>query len=561
MYSNKTSIQQLISLLRAHGVKNVVVCPGSRNAPIIHSISCCDDFEYYSVTDERSAAFFAIGLALNDGNPVVVCCTSGTALLNMYPAVAEAYYQKVPLIILSADRPIAWIGQMDGQTLPQANVFGTLVKLSVNLPEVRTEEDKWYCNRLINQAILETNHRGKGPVHINIPLAEPLFNFDSTTLPDERVIDRYQGLSFYNNDYRVLIDKLNTYKKRMVIVGQSSIIYEFDKRASRQLAGSFVWLAENLSNGATPTDPIYNFDSAIERMNDEEKEKLRPELLITYGGHIISKRLKQYIRKYPPVEHWHITEDGDIIDLYGSLTSVVEINPFEFMEHISGIIDNKNSDYNKAWNELCTNTPVPEFNYSGMQAVGSLLNSLTTNSVLHLANSSAVRYAQLYKIPYATEVLCNRGTNGIEGSLSTAIGYASKSSKPNFLVIGDLSFFYDVNVLWNSITDNLDIRILLINNGGGGIFHTLPDLKMTGKSNKLITAVHESNAKDIAQSRGFDYYQVKNEKELKAAITELTSTTRSKKPIVVEVITNKNKEARMLKEYYNKIKQQEDYGK
>lgn len=560
MYSNKTNIQQLISLLRAHGVKNVVVCPGSRNAPIIHSISCCDDFECHSITDERSAAFFAIGLALSDGNPVVVCCTSGTALLNMYPAVAEAYYQKVPLIILSADRPIAWIGQMDGQTLPQANVFGSLVKLSVNLPEVRTEEDKWYCNRLINQAILETNHRGKGPVHINMPLAEPLFNFESTTLPDERVITRYQGLSFYNNDYRVLIDKLNTYKKRMVVVGQSSIIYEFDKRASRQLANSFVWLAENLSNGATPTDPIYNFDSAIERMNDEEKEKLRPELLITYGGHIISKRLKQYIRKYPPVEHWHIIEDGDIIDLYGSLTSVVEINPFEFMEHISGIIDNKNSDYNNAWNELCINTPAPEFNYSGMQAVGRLLSSLSTDSVLHLANSSAVRYAQLYKIPYATEVLCNRGTNGIEGSLSTAIGYALKSSKPNYLVIGDLSFFYDVNVLWNSITDNLDIRILLINNGGGGIFHTLPDLKMTGKSNKLITAVHESNAKDIVQSRGFDYHQVKNERELKAAIAELTSTTRSKKPIVVEVITNKNKEARMLKEYYNKIKQQEDYG-
>ncbi|MDO4780622.1 MAG: 2-succinyl-5-enolpyruvyl-6-hydroxy-3-cyclohexene-1-carboxylic-acid synthase [Bacteroides sp.] len=560
MYSNKTNIQQLISLLRAHGVKNVVVCPGSRNAPIIHSISCCDDFECHSITDERSAAFFAIGLALSDGNPVVVCCTSGTALLNMYPAVAEAYYQKVPLIILSADRPIAWIGQMDGQTLPQANVFGSLVKLSVNLPEVRTEEDKWYCNRLINQAILETNHRGKGPVHINMPLAEPLFNFESTTLPDERVITRYQGLSFYNNDYRVLIDKLNTYKKRMVVVGQSSIIYEFDKRASRQLANSFVWLAENLSNGATPTDPIYNFDSAIERMNDEEKEKLRPELLITYGGHIISKRLKQYIRKYPPVEHWHITEDGDIIDLYGSLTSVVEINPFEFMEHISGIIDNKNSDYNNAWNELCANTPAPDFNYSGMQAVGRLLSSLSTDSVLHLANSSAVRYAQLYKIPYATEVLCNRGTNGIEGSLSTAIGYALKSSKPNYLVIGDLSFFYDVNVLWNSITDNLDIRILLINNGGGGIFHTLSDLKMTGKSNKLITAVHESNAKNIVESRGFDYHQVKNERELKAAIAELTSTTRSKKPIVVEVITNKNKEARMLKEYYNKIKQQEDYG-
>ena len=177
MYSDKKNILQLVALLKAHGVRKIVLCPGSRNAAIVHTLANIEDFTCYSVTDERSAGFFAIGLSLQGGGPAAVCCTSGSALLNLHPAVAEAFYQQVPLIVISADRPAAWIGQMDGQTLPQPHVFGTLVKMSVNLPEVHTEEDEWFCNRLINEAILETTHHGKGPVHINVPISEPIYRF------------------------------------------------------------------------------------------------------------------------------------------------------------------------------------------------------------------------------------------------------------------------------------------------------------------------------------------------------------------------------------------------
>ena len=209
MYSDKKNILQLAALLKAHGVRKIVLCPGSRNAAIVHTLANIEDFTCYSVTDERSAGFFAIGLSLQGGGPAAVCCTSGSALLNLHPAVAEAFYQQVPLIVISADRPAAWIGQMDGQTLPQPGVFGPLVKMSVNLPEVQTDEDEWFCNRLINEAILETTHHGKGPVHINVPISEPIYRFTVKARPEVSVITLYQGLSVYDSDYKILMERLN----------------------------------------------------------------------------------------------------------------------------------------------------------------------------------------------------------------------------------------------------------------------------------------------------------------------------------------------------------------
>lgn len=232
MYTDKKNILQLVALLEAHGITKVVLCPGSRNTPIVHTLSNHPNFTCYPVTDERSAGYFAIGLALNGGKPAAVCCTSGTALLNLHPAVAEAFYQNVPLVVISADRPAAWIGQMDGQTVPQPGVFQTLVKKSVNLPEIHTEEDEWYCNRLVNEALLETNHHGKGPVHINVPISEPLFQFTVDALPEVRVITRYQGLNVYDRDYNDLVDRMNKYQKRMIIIGQMNLIYLFEKDIS-----------------------------------------------------------------------------------------------------------------------------------------------------------------------------------------------------------------------------------------------------------------------------------------------------------------------------------------
>ena len=553
MYSDKKSILQLVALLKAHGVKKMVLCPGSRNAAIVHTLVQIEDFTCYSVTDERSAGFFAIGLSLQGGGPVVVCCTSGSALLNLHPAVAEAYYQQIPLIVISADRPAAWIGQMDGQTLPQPNVFGELVKMSVNLPEVNTEEDEWYCNRLINEAILETTHHGKGPVHINVPISEPIYRFTAKELPEVRIISRYQGLNVYDRDYKELINKLNKANKRMILVGQMNLIYEFDKKYIKPLYKQFAWLNEHLANQTTPGLPIRNFDVAVSAMDDIRQAQMAPDLLITYGGHIVSKQMKKYLRNHPPREHWHISTDGKVADLFGCLTTVIEMDPFEFLEKIAFLLEGTPTNYPLMWDNWCKTIPEPTLPYSQISVTGDLIKNLPVPCALHLANSSTVRYAQLFKLPSEVEVCCNRGVNGIEGSLSSAIGYATASTKPNFMVIGDLSFFIDMNALWLSHYHH-NLRILLLNNEGGEIFHTLPGMDKSAKSRAFITAEHHTSAKGWAEERGFQYLKATNAAEWQDALQVFVSPEEHSNPILLEVFTDKGEDTRLLREYYKSLK-------
>ena len=553
MYSDKKNILQLVALLRAHEIRNVVLCPGSRNTPIIHTLANHPYFTCYSVTDERSAGFFALGLALSSGRPAAVCCTSGTALLNLHPAVAEAFYQQVPLVVISADRPASWIGQMDGQTLPQPNVFGPLVKSSVNLPEIHTSEEEWYCNRLVNEALLELNHHGKGPVHINVPISEPLFQFTAEDLPDVRVITRYQGLNVYDRQYDDLITRLNGYTKRMMVVGQMNLIYLFERKICKLLYKHFAWLTEHTGNQTVPGIPVKNFDAIIYSLPEEEQAKLVPDLLITYGGHVVSKRLKQLLRKHPPKEHWHVAADGQVADTFCSLTTVIEMDPFEFLEKIAYLLENKPCEYPKRWEQLSKQMAEPDFAFSEMAAIGKVLKALPTDAVLHLANSSTVRYAQLFQIPDSVEVCCNRGTSGIEGSLSTALGYAWASDKLNFVLIGDLSFFYDMNALWcNHLRGNL--RIMLLNNGGGEIFQSLPGLKMEARTHRFVTALHQTKAEGWAQERGFDYTAVHTMEELDAALSDFMQADQQGNPKFMEVFTDKAEDVRLLKEYYHGLR-------
>lgn len=553
MYSDKKNVLELVALLKEHEVKQVVVCPGSRNAPIVHTLITHPDFTCYRVTDERGAAFFALGLALHGGRPAAVVCTSGTALLNMHPAVAEAFYQQAPLVVISADRPAAWIGQMDGQTLPQPGAFGAMVKKSVALPEINTQEEHWYCNRLINEALMELTHHGKGPVHINIPISEPLFGFTTKELPAARVITRYQGLNEYDRSYDELIARLNKYSRRMMIAGQMTMIYLFEKRISKLLYRHFTWFAEHLSNRIVPGRAVRNFDPVLYSLDSGQKEKLRPELVITYGGHIVSKRLKQYLRDYPPHEHWHVAPDGAVADTFGSLTTVIEMDPFEFLERIAILLDNKPVQYPQLWEQLSKNVPEPQVPYSQIAVVGDLIRALPEECVLHLANSSAVRFAQLFALPETIEVCCNRGTAGIDGTLSTAIGYASKSEKPNFIIIGDLSYFYDMNALWSGNV-GANVHILLLNNGGGGIFRSLPGFDMDGDTCDAVMGTHHVSTKGWAEERGFVYLAARDESTLADAMTAFAGPGQTGSPVLLEVFTDREDDIRLLKEYYRQFR-------
>lgn len=554
MFTDKRNILQLVALLKAHGIRKIVICPGSRDIPITKALLQVPEFTCYPVTDERSAGFFALGLSLHGGTPAAIVCTSGSALLNIHSAVSEAYYQQVPLIVISADRPAAWIGQTDGQTMPQPGIFGRLVKMSVDLPEVRTEEDEWYCNRLINEAILETNHHGRGPVHINVPIGEPLFSETVAELPMPRVIKRYQGLNKYEDDIQPLIDKLNTYKKRLVVAGQMNMIYLFDKKFTRLLSKQFAWFTENLSNRTIPGQPIRRIDEILYPMDKATQEKMRPELLITYGGHVISGRLKYFLRHHKPIEHWHVSKSGEVADLYqGSLTTVIEMDPFEFWERIAPEIQDVPPAYPRQWEEFATRLPKAEFQYSEMYAIGALMEHLPSGSSLHLANSSTVRYAQMFSLPDDVEVLSNRGINGIDGCMSTALGYSVASDRLNFLAIGDLSFFYDMTALWNSNYGS-NIRILLLNNGGGELFQALPKLELSDRDRRFIGGTHRTSARAWAEDRGFSYTAAHNKDELDAAIATFTLPSITRQPQLLEVFTDKAADVQLLKDYYHSLR-------
>ena len=546
MYSDKKNILQLVALLIEHGISNIIVCPGIQNAPILQTLINHPFFHCHAMTDERSAGFFALGLALHGGKPAAVCCASGSALLNIHPAVAEAYYQKVQLVVISTDQPEGG----DRQALPQPNVFGSLVKKFAQLPEIHTEQDECSCNRLINEALLELNHHGKGPVHIHVPISDSLFHFTGTELPKARVITRYQGLNVYDRKYDDLIERLNKYSRRMMIAGQMSLIYLFEKRICKLLYKHFTWLTEHLSNRIVPGMPIKNFESILYATSEKEKEKLTPEIVITYGGHIVSRRLKEFLRQHPPKEHWHVSLDGEIVDPFGCLTTAIEMDPFEFLERIAHLLENRQIEYPKTWEYLSKNIPEPSFAYSEMAAIGKLIHSLPVESALHLGNGSPIRYAQLYTVPETVEVCCNRGMSGADGSLSTAIGYASASKKLNFIVIGDISFFHDMNALWNEhIRPNL--RILLLNNGGSEFLQSLPDQQISENTLRYVTASHQTSAKGWAKERGFSYTSVHNEEELEAAMSAFTQTeSPTDRPLLLEVFTNRSEDLHLLNEYY-----------
>lgn len=548
MYSDKKNILQLVALLELHGVRTVVLCPGSRNTPLIHTFVTHKAFECFSVTDERSAGFVALGLAQERNTPVVVCCTSGTALLNIHPAVCEAFYQRIPLIVVSADRPQAWIGQMDGQTLPQPGVFGSLVKKSVHLPEILSQEDEWYCNRLVNEAILECTHRECGPVQINVPLSEPLFQYGEEHLPAVRCIRRISA-----ERISALVDTFRQAERCLILCGQLSPAQaeRLQPLLQRQHA---VVLSEHLSNLHFSGEKarLRFFDAALSAMDDAAQEALAPDLLITFGGHIVSKRLKKMLRKHPPREHWHITPQGEVVDLFCALTHVVETTPEEFFKTMVTAPEDKGLAYRKQWIDACHLPQSGANAYSSMMAVEQLLQAIPPASCLHLANSSAVRLAALFPLPADTRVFCNRGTSGIEGSLSTAIGYASVSGRLNFVLIGDLSFFYDMNALWNG-TIRSNLRILLLNNQGGGIFHTLPGMDVESPSCRYVEAKHQATASGWVKDCGLVYCRVENAEQLSEGIRLLTDPHLDS-PVLVEVFSEIEGDAAAFKAFFSSLK-------
>ena len=492
MYSSKQNVNILTSLLVAHGIHHAVVCPGSRNAPIVHNLNECPDIQCYPVTDERSAGFYALGMTQALKEPVVVCVTSGTALLNLYPAVAEAYYQHRSLVVVSADRPQQWIDQLDGQTLPQPDALGRFVKKAVSLPEPHDEDTRWYCNRLINEALMVKH----GPVHINVPITEPLFDFSTPELPKERKIELLPA-DISNVTLSHVCRMFMQAKRPMLIAGQ-------------------------------PMNPL--MDEAVVQIGDDVD--YIPDFVLYTGGPIVSKRLKHFLRKAK--ETWVVNSEGEVTDTFMNLTHVVQGDGDVVADMVRSNLEETPHPFVQKWEALLAQirqqVEANEPPYSSAAVVKYFEQKRGAN-IVHYANSMAIRLANTYS---KTPVYCNRGVNGIEGSLSTAAGFSCVTDEKVFCVIGDLSFFYDQNALWNqNLRGNL--RILLLNNGKGGIFDMLPGLEKSPARDKFVAAEHHATAEGICQQNDIYYQQATTTEEMQRGIDLLLSSEFSR-PMVLEVL-------------------------
>ncbi len=566
-------ISELVALLQAHGVRDVVLCPGSRNAPLVHALSHqLAGATCHSIIDERSAGFYALGLALATHRAVVVCCTSGTAVANLHPAVAEAYYQGVPLVVLSADRPERWIGQWAGQTLPQPGLFGSLVRKAVQLPEPHTDEERWYCNRLINEALLVAHAPLPGPVQINVPISDPGVSLlppnpveHDSEPSDRRPVGMQPGRCIrqhfpYSVDAQAvepLLGRLATFERKMILVGQEtwSAATSTGESFPQSLQEQFLCIGESLSNSPVS---ICSLDALLASLSEEDRRALQPDLLITLGGHIVSNKIKQYLRTYPPRETWHLSPNPTVVDLFCSLTEQI-IAPVEpFLETLAqGLAGSASSPYALQWRERIDRLPSPTARYSSLAVVGSLLSHLPEEPcVLHLANSSSVRYAELFRKPRRLLTLCNRGTSGIEGSLSTALGFArQRAEERHFIVIGDLSFFYDLNALGLPEVGS-NVRVLLLNNQRGSIFQSLPTLEMDRLSQRYITAEHQLRAQGWAESCGWEYLSVQEASELEETMAYFVGP--AERPRLLEAFVSSEDEIAELQTYFKQLQSREE---
>jgi 2-succinyl-5-enolpyruvyl-6-hydroxy-3-cyclohexene-1-carboxylate synthase len=444
LISDKKSVQILVDQCLAQGVKNIIISPGSRNAPLILSFTAIDYFKCYSIVDERSAGFIALGMAQQSGEPVALVCTSGTAALNYAPAIAEAYYQGIPLIVITADRPGEWIDQADGQTIRQHGIYGNYIKYSCTLPvDIYTSDDEWHTKKMIAEAFVKCCKSTPGPVHINVPLREPLYGRMEQQVNTSTVVSHYQSKTGLSEQYLdQLSDCFNNSQRIMILVGMrhpdpqlQKVLIDLGKDER------IIVLTESLSN--CPGDGfIPCIDRVISSIKADEASLFKPDLLITFDGPIVSKMVKTFLRQNLPNEHWHVSESGEFVDTYQQLSRIIESNPSVVLNQLMPLLKSKPSQFSQTWKTRYEKVSSIHTDYlqsipwSDLKVFETIFNHLPQPSVLQLGNSTPVRYAQLFDRFNNIESYSNRGTSGIDGSMSTAVGAAlARNDEPVVLML------------------------------------------------------------------------------------------------------------------------------
>jgi len=592
------AVFNIAEICARHGITDVILSPGSRSAPLTLAFARHPAYrgKLRVVPDERTAAFIGLGLAQATRRPVVLVCTSGTAGLNYAPAVAEAFFQQIPLLLLTADRPPEWLDQLDGQTIRQRNLYGAHAKGAFEFPADTTHSDaKWHGERLINEAINLTQAGPAGPVQVNIPLREPFYPQPGAEAAYEasvKIIRNDQANTILPPAEILDLRRVLRAAGRIVVVaGQqpddptlTAALYEF--AAARKVPV----VADSIANlGDVPA--VRQHDIFLAGLAKEQREALKPDLLITFGQSLISKSLKLFLRDAAPAQHWHLQAAGEVADTFRSLTRIIRVQPAVFFQQLASF-DTKDYHGSEGSNPcistgarsaekvsegsnpiLSASSPItwPQADavaadflaaffatdkqpFNEFSAMRRAMSSLPDGTALHLANSMAVRYANIIGLPEGRqiEVFANRGTSGIDGCTSTAVGAAlAQPARPVVLLTGDVAFFYDRNAFWHNYpTPNL--RVVLFNNHGGGIFRLIDGPRQQPELDEFFETHQALTAENLCRDFHLRYLPVSSFAELEAALPVFFAAESG--AAVLEVFTDSKTNAAFFEEYRQAVK-------
>ncbi|MEO0572004.1 MAG: 2-succinyl-5-enolpyruvyl-6-hydroxy-3-cyclohexene-1-carboxylic-acid synthase [Bacteroidota bacterium] len=577
-YSNIPAAQLLVQSCKTAGIRNIIISPGSRNAPLTLSFTGDPFFSCFSIVDERCAAFFGLGIAQQKKEPVAVVCTSGSALLNYYPAIAEAFYSNIPLVVISADRPPYKIDVGDGQTIRQDNVFDRHIGYSANLkmdavhskerlsfyqPELleQPQESITAHNKSQIRTAFKIAFEHKLPIHINIPFEEPLYGLEEMNGKEgfSLALDKEDEVGI-ESDFETFQKIWNSANRKLVLIGvnpPNSVEIKYLERLAND--PSVIVFTETTSNLHHPNffPSIDSIIFPIEKSKNSHERflELQPEVLLTFGGLVVSKKVKAFLRKYKPQHHWHV-HPTKAYDTYFALTRHFKHEPNYFFGQLFSNGQSIEGNYLKVWDSVKKNYQTKQLEYlkttpfTDFKVFEMLQRTIPMGYQVHLSNSSTVRYAQLFPLHESIPVYCNRGTSGIDGSTSTAIGGSIFCKNPTLLITGDLSFFYDSNALWNKYIKN-DFRIILINNSGGGIFRILPGFDGSDRFATYFETEHHLTAKNICEQFGIRYQFATDKTSLKEALSHFFES--SEKPKLLEVFTPRELNNGILLGYFDFI--------
>ncbi len=557
--TDKDSCRIVVNLLRQHGVRHAVVSPGSRNAPIIVALARESSIEKHIVIDERSAGFIALGIAENSRETVALVCTSGTALLNYAPAVAEAYYQNLPLIVISADRPLEWIDQDDSQTLRQPGALTNIVKRTYALKaECDNSTARWWINREVNDAMATAKAVPQGPVHINMSINEPLNGIRDYNEHKERFVEVLTPRNDFSvSQIRWIATELASPRK-VLIVGGFSHPDETLNRALIKIAKSpnVAILSENVANIRFP-GLIDCIDSTLCVIPEDKINEMRPDVVLSFGGALVSRLVKRFLRESPNTEHWNIGPSDRTVDCFQSLTKRIEVEPPVFFCQLATAMraHGKYSDYADKWQAIkkqalesheayLENAP-----WCDLTAFSQIYKQLPRGCNVQLSNGTAIRYSQLFTSRNVSRYNCNRGVSGIEGSTSTAIGASIEHDGLTILITGDMGAQYDLGALASQQLSP-KVKIVVMCNGGGAIFRFIPSTSSLPELNDYFACSVNLPLKELCQGFDIAYFEAVGPAELERNFPKFLSE--KDRPSLLAIYTDGLLSADVLRGYFNR---------